>query len=77
MRWPRSIWSRRRSTPPSLPRWWGESSDNLPGVPKVGPKTAAKWLKEYEGLDNLLDHADQIKGGSPARICGTTSSRSG
>ncbi|WP_026927320.1 DNA polymerase I [Granulicoccus phenolivorans] len=47
---------------PELAALVGESSDNLPGVPKVGPKTAAKWLKEYEGLDNLLDHADQIKG---------------
>lgn len=40
----------------------GESSDNLPGVPGVGPKTAAKWLAEYDGLDNLLARADQVRG---------------
>ncbi|MDX1454762.1 MAG: DNA polymerase I [Gammaproteobacteria bacterium] len=40
----------------------GDSSDNIPGVPKVGPKTAAKWLAEYESVDKLLEHADDIKG---------------
>jgi DNA polymerase-1 len=40
----------------------GENSDNLPGVPGVGPKTAAKWLTAYDGLDNLLRHVDEIKG---------------
>jgi DNA polymerase-1 len=40
----------------------GDSSDNIPGVPKVGPKTAAKWLKQYETLDNLVAHAGEIKG---------------
>jgi DNA polymerase-1 len=40
----------------------GDSSDNIPGVPKVGPKTAAKWLQEYQTLDNLIAHADDIKG---------------
>ncbi len=40
----------------------GDASDNIPGVPKVGPKTAAKWLKQYETLDNLVAHADEIKG---------------
>jgi DNA polymerase-1 len=40
----------------------GDSSDNIPGVPKVGPKTAAKWLKQYETLDNLVANADDIKG---------------
>lgn len=40
----------------------GDTSDNIPGVPKVGPKTAAKWLEEYETLDNLIAHADEIKG---------------
>ncbi len=40
----------------------GDSSDNIPGVPGVGPKTAAKWLNEYGSLDNLIAHADQIKG---------------
>jgi len=40
----------------------GDSSDNVPGVSKVGPKTAVKWLTEYQTLDNLLAHADAIKG---------------
>ncbi len=40
----------------------GDTADNIPGVPKVGPKTAAKWLKQYETLDNLVVHADEIKG---------------
>lgn len=40
----------------------GDTSDNIPGVPKVGPKTAAKWLKQYETLDNLVAHADEVKG---------------
>lgn len=47
---------------PELAALVGENSDNLPGVPKVGPKTAAKWLTEWDGLDNILAHADQIKG---------------
>ncbi|MCQ8179710.1 DNA polymerase I [Methylomonas sp. SURF-1] len=40
----------------------GDAVDNIPGVPKVGPKTAAKWLQEYGTLDNLIASADQIKG---------------
>jgi DNA polymerase I len=40
----------------------GDSVDNIPGVPKVGPKTAAKWLNEYGTLDNLMTNADKIKG---------------
>jgi DNA polymerase-1 len=40
----------------------GDTSDNIPGVPKCGPKTAAKWLGEYGDLDSLVAHADQIKG---------------
>jgi DNA polymerase-1 len=40
----------------------GDSVDNIPGVPKVGPKTAAKWLGIYETLENLIVNADQIKG---------------
>ena len=40
----------------------GEPSDNLPGVPGVGPKTAAKWINLYDGLDGVIAHADQIKG---------------
>ncbi len=40
----------------------GDTSDNIPGVTKVGPVTASKWLKEYKTLDNLIAHADEIKG---------------
>ena len=40
----------------------GESSDNLPGVPKVGPKTAAKWLTQYGSLEGLVEHVDEVKG---------------
>lgn len=40
----------------------GDTSDNIPGVPKVGPKTAVKWLEEYKNLDNLIKHADEITG---------------
>ena len=40
----------------------GDTSDNIPGVPKVGPKTAVKWLAEYGTLDNLVEHADEITG---------------
>ena len=40
----------------------GDTSDNVPGVEKVGPKTAVKWLKEYGSLDNIIAHADEIKG---------------
>ena len=40
----------------------GDSSDNIPGVPKVGPKTAARWLAAYGSLDNLMAHAGDIKG---------------
>lgn len=40
----------------------GDSVDNIPGVPKCGPKTACKWLQTYQTLDNLIEHADQITG---------------
>lgn len=40
----------------------GDTSDNVPGVEKVGPKTAVKWLKEYGSLDNIVASADNIKG---------------
>mgnify|MGYP000639726170 FL=1 len=40
----------------------GDAADNVPGVVKCGPKTAVKWLGEYGTLDNLLAHADDIKG---------------
>lgn len=40
----------------------GDSSDNIPGVPKCGPKTAAKWLQDHQSLEQLLEHADTITG---------------
>ncbi|MBA2547080.1 MAG: DNA polymerase I, partial [Burkholderiaceae bacterium] len=40
----------------------GDSVDNVPGVDKVGPKTAAKWLHEYGSLDRLIEHASAVKG---------------
>ncbi|MBT9507162.1 DNA polymerase I [Rhodoferax sp.] len=40
----------------------GDAIDNVPGVPKVGPKTAAKWLQEYGSLEAVVAHADAIKG---------------
>jgi DNA polymerase-1 len=40
----------------------GDSSDNIPGIPKVGPKTAANWLAAHGTLDELMAHAGEIKG---------------
>jgi len=40
----------------------GDTSDNVPGVEKVGPKTAVKWLTQYGTLDNIVAHADEITG---------------
>lgn len=40
----------------------GDQSDNIPGVPKVGPKTACLWLKKYHSLDNIIENVHQITG---------------
>ena len=40
----------------------GDVTDNVPGVNKCGPKTAVKWLAQYQTLDNLIEHADTITG---------------
>jgi DNA polymerase-1 len=40
----------------------GDTADNIPGVPKVGPKTAAKWIQTYGDLDGVIAHAADIKG---------------
>ena len=40
----------------------GDTVDNVPGVPKAGPKTANKWLAEFGNLDNLMANADHVKG---------------
>ncbi len=47
---------------PDIAALVGETSDNLPGVPGVGPKTAAKWVNTYDGLDGILAHLDDIPG---------------
>jgi len=40
----------------------GDTADNIPGVPKVGPKTAAKWLQQYGSIDALVAHAAEVEG---------------
>ncbi|MDM7831069.1 DNA polymerase I [Cellulomonas edaphi] len=47
---------------PDLAALVGESSDNLPGIPGVGPKTAAKWIAQYDGLEGVLAHAGMVPG---------------
>lgn len=40
----------------------GDTSDNIPGVTKVGPKTAVKWLEQYKSLNEIINHANEIPG---------------
>jgi DNA polymerase I len=47
---------------PDLAAMVGESSDNLPGVPGVGPKTAAKWINQFGSLDDIVARVDEIGG---------------
>jgi DNA polymerase I len=47
---------------PDLAAMVGESSDNLPGVPGVGPKTAAKWIDQFGDLDAIVERVDEIPG---------------
>jgi DNA polymerase I len=47
---------------PELAALVGEDSDNLPGIPGVGPKTAAKWIQTYDGLDNVINRAEEVAG---------------
>ncbi len=47
---------------PELAALVGETSDNLKGIPGVGPKTAAKWIQEYGSLEAILENADKIPG---------------
>jgi DNA polymerase-1 len=47
---------------PDLAALVGETSDNLPGIPGVGPKTAAKWLQQYGDLSTVLQSAEEITG---------------
>jgi DNA polymerase-1 len=53
----------------------GDSSDGIPGIDKVGPKTAAKWLNQYGSIDALIANADQVPARS-ARTCAPVSTRS-
>src|SRR5699024_5538224 len=47
---------------PEIAALVGETSDNLPGVPRVGEKTAVKWLKQFGSLDEILRRQDEIGG---------------
>ncbi|MGO4256227.1 DNA polymerase I [Marmoricola sp. RAF53] len=47
---------------PELAALVGEDSDNLPGIPGVGPKTAAKWIATFDGLDNVVNRAEEVGG---------------
>jgi DNA polymerase-1 len=46
----------------------GDPSDNLPSIPGIGEKTAAKWIREYGSLAALLEHADEVKGKAGERL---------
>ncbi|AOZ72564.1 DNA polymerase I [Boudabousia tangfeifanii] len=62
---PQAVVDKYQVTPkryPELAALVGEGADNIPGVPGVGPKTAAQWLNKFDGLDNLLTRADEIGG---------------
>ncbi|MBA4505550.1 DNA polymerase I [uncultured Corynebacterium sp.] len=62
---PESVEEKYGLTPAQYPDFAalrGDPSDNLPSVPKVGEKTATKWITEYGDLEGLIEHADEIKG---------------
>ena len=46
----------------------GDVSDNIPGIPGIGPKTAAKLLKAYDNVDNIIAHVDELKGKQQERV---------
>ncbi|MEL6274946.1 MAG: DNA polymerase I, partial [Bacteroidota bacterium] len=46
----------------------GDKVDNIPGVPGIGPKTAAKFIQQYDNVENLLEHTDEIKGKNQERL---------
>ena len=54
----------------------GDTRDNIPGVPGVGEKTAAKLLQEYGSLDAALEHAEEIKGKVGENLASTRTLRS-
>ena len=62
---PAEVLERYGVTPAQVPDYLGlkgDTSDNIPGVPGVGEKTAAKLLQEYGSLDEVLEHAEEIPG---------------
>ena len=62
---PAAIFEKYAVRPDQIIDWlalMGDSSDNVPGIPGVGAKTAAKWLAAYDNLDELVDKADEVKG---------------
>ncbi len=46
----------------------GDNSDNIPGVPGIGPKTAQKLIEKYDNIENLIKHADELKGKQKERV---------
>ena len=62
---PQSVEEKYGLTPAQYPDFAalrGDPSDNLPGIPGVGEKTATKWLHEYGSLGSLVDHVDEVRG---------------
>ncbi len=57
-----AIWGVRPNQVIDFQSLVGDAVDNIPGVPGVGPKTATKWLQQYDTLDNLIAHADELGG---------------
>ena len=53
---------------PDMAALVGEGADNLPGVPGVGPKTAAKWIRQFGGLEQIIARAQEIKGRAGASL---------
>ncbi|MGC5628039.1 DNA polymerase I [Georgenia sp. Z1344] len=53
---------------PEIAALTGETADNLPGVPGVGPKTAAKWINQFDGLDNIVARVDEVPGKAGASL---------
>jgi DNA polymerase-1 len=61
---PEGVHAKTGVPPQQVPDWLalvGDSADNIPGVPGVGTKTAARWLQQYPSLDALYEHQDELK----------------
>ncbi|MGI6168387.1 MAG: DNA polymerase I [Christensenellales bacterium] len=70
--WLMQTWQLTPSQVTDLKGLMGDSSDNIPGIPGVGEKTALKLLHEYGSLENVLEHAGQIKGKLGEKIAANT-----